>query len=526
VAAVSVLLAVAAGCGSDDTTEDTSGVAGSDVAEAAWTRQVLEPAPGADTPVLVGAAGDDVVVVTVTEDGTVVGAGASGDGAFRSGSPAATGLRFLRLGGVARFGDAWWAVGSGGADEDETGDLQPTFALRVVRSTDGRTWESVDATGLDGPADVTGVAAVDGGLVAVGSRRTAEDPSQGGFRPVAWRSPDGERWTEVALPDAAAGGEGSVQGVAASGGAVVAVGQVGDAARGWRSGDGGASWDVVVPSGDVAPRSLASVAATGDAVVISGLGDPGPDAPGGAQLLHRSADGGRTWRAVAEPPPSGGDMYGSPVSAGGGRFLTVRRSFVDGFADPELCYADIDRCRQGASASLYVSDEAGEGWRRVDTSGVATDPTTGAPGELAAVAVTDGGRVVGVRRVAGGTEAWTWPAGVELPVTGEPTDPATDVELLAEGEAPEPGRRYAQPLYVHCGMGWLYLGGQPWQRLDDGPDVETGAGDELPAGWPVAQQTIFGFAELVAADRVEYSLADGEVIATYGPPAEPPPGCD
>jgi MmyB-like transcription regulator ligand binding domain len=61
---------------------------------------------------------------------------------------------------------------------------------------------------------------------------------------------------------------------------------------------------------------------------------------------------------------------------------------------------------------------------------------------------------------------------------------------------------------------------------DDGPDVATGAGAKIPDDWPVAQQTIFGFATLVSSDVIEYTIEGGEVIATYGPAAQPPPGCD
>ena len=48
----------------------------------------------------------------------------------------------------------------------------------------------------------------------------------------------------------------------------------------------------------------------------------------------------------------------------------------------------------------------------------------------------------------------------------------------------------------------------------------------MPDDWPVAQQTIFGFATLVGDEVVEYSIGDGEVIATYAPATEDPPGCE
>jgi hypothetical protein len=86
------------------------------------------------------------------------------------------------------------------------------------------------------------------------------------------------------------------------------------------------------------------------------------------------------------------------------------------------------------------------------------------------------------------------------------------VRFLDEGEEPEVGVEYAAPLYTHCGMDWLYLGEEPWERTDDGP--EHGGGG-----------TVYGFATLTEDGTVEYSLDDGEVIATYGPPTREPEPC-
>ena len=103
-----------------------------------------------------------------------------------------------------------------------------------------------------------------------------------------------------------------------------------------------------------------------------------------------------------------------------------------------------------------------------------------------------------------------------------------DLVTVPEGEDPEPGVRYHAPLYVHCGMDWLYLGDTPWQRTDDGPDVETGAGDDVPNGWPIAGQTIYGYATLTRGRVVEYTVGEddsAEVIATYEKTGTQPPGC-
>ena len=57
--------------------------------------------------------------------------------------------------------------------------------------------------------------------------------------------------------------------------------------------------------------------------------------------------------------------------------------------------------------------------------------------------------------------------------------------------------------------------------------METGAGDDGPEGWPIAGETIYGFATLDDGGVVEYTTrGDGEVIATYEQTGEQPPGCD
>ena len=120
----------------------------------------------------------------------------------------------------------------------------------------------------------------------------------------------------------------------------------------------------------------------------------------------------------------------------------------------------------------------------------------------------------------------TWPGGTELPTVSEPVVPTVELTPVPEDGVLEPGVRYHAPLYVHCGMDWLYLGDRSWRRSDDGPDLHTGAGDEAAEGWPEAQQTLFGFATLTDDGTVEYTIGDGEVIATYELVEEQPPGCD
>lgn len=150
--------------------------------------------------------------------------------------------------------------------------------------------------------------------------------------------------------------------------------------------------------------------------------------------------------------------------------------------------------------------------------------------ELVGVSGTGSGEVLLAHVVKGGIAVSRWPAGTPLPEGEAPAAlERVDLVTVAKGEDPEPGVRYHAPLHVHCGMDWLYLGDTPWQRTDDGPDVETGAGDDPSDDWPVAGETIFGFATLRDGGVVEYSIGesnDAQVIATYERTGAQPPGCD
>jgi hypothetical protein len=421
-----------------------------------------------------------------------------------------TGVAYLYLGRPVRFAGGWLVVGSGAADD---GPDEPV----VLRSTDGATWSVVSTTGLDG---------VRGGLLltAVGDRVLAFSVSGGAARgPAVWSSDDGARWSPSTAPAGPSGERAEVLAADVVDDRVVAVGRADDTGAMWVSTDQGGSWEVVGHGAQEAVSSWESVAASGDVVVAAGLAPADrEDGDLGQEVFVRSVDGGRTWTAVAAAPPSSiGERSRPEVVAGGGRFLTRRSEFVEAWRRPEICYADIARCRQDSQVQLWASD-GGDRWSLVDTSDVDAGPYA----DVAAAAVTGGGRVVVVQDTGANPTIWTWPAETALPsaAPSEPS-PTSDVVLLGEDERPQPGRRYGVPLYVHCGMDWLYIAGEPWRRTDDGINVETGAGDQAPAGWPIAQQAIFGFVTLVDDDLIEYSIGDGQVIATYAPATEEPPGC-
>jgi hypothetical protein len=481
-----------------------------------WQRQLLPGDPGPDYETQVAVDGNEVVVVAATDAGELLAYRAGADGRFTVAETLAADVGYPGIGAVGRVGERWIALGGSGS-VDSGG---PRFTVQGFASSDGLTWRELAVTGFDGPAETTAMIAVDGRAIAVGTLRTAADPGSGGFLPVAWHSEDAQRWTQVPLPTAGAA-EGSVADVVRVGDLVLATGRLGDRGALWSSTDGGRSWSIGGATGVPASTTVGSVVTAGDVAVMSAQvpvpsGDE-EELDYGASLILRSTDDGQTWREATSPPPTSSMGYPLPLFAAAGRFFALGYSYNDPWRSPEVCYADIALCRQGRTTAAFVSDD-GDQWDRLDVTGIGGEPSV--------ITATADGRVIALRRAEGGLEAWTWPAGEPLPLAG-PTEPLpeADVDLLEEGEQPEVGRRYAVPLYVHCGMGWLYLGGEPWQRTDDGPDVETGAGDAAPEGWPIAGQTIFGFATLTSDDVIEYAIDDGEVIATYERSSEAPPGC-
>jgi hypothetical protein len=203
--------------------------------------------------------------------------------------------------------------------------------------------------------------------------------------------------------------------------------------------------------------------------------------------------------------------------------------YLDPFRDPLVCYADIDRCgpRGPGSSTVVVSRDAST-WDHLDLG--ALDDL----GRVERVWWTGSGDMAVVGQgMDGGWSVWRWEADQGSPPTTVPEQSTVEYEgppLLRYGDTPELGTTYAFPLYIHCGMDRVgELGGRQWALVDGSAEVnpETGAGDPLPPSWPVVAQSILGYVTMVAADRIEYSLADGEVIAVYAPLPEGAPvlGC-
>lgn len=519
VAAAALLpIILVCGCGTEVADPDRSPATGG-----GWQSQTLRAEPGADSPVGIATAGDDALVVVVSEDGVLQPYLSTDGGEFVVGEPIDT-----ASGGYPGFADpvrldgTWWVLGSGGAAHREGEEL--LFEPEALLSADGLHWEPAAIAGIDAPVEVHALSAVDGALVAVGVHRNAADPSGLGGTAGAWRSDDGTNWTELDLPGVV--GEPSYEQESWAGSLVVtgdrllAGGQLAGHGAVWSSDDAGASWRRVTDPRLDELYTVSGLAAQGSTVVVSGT----PRGDDGGSRLLRSVDAGRTWSSPSNPPPPEGEGW-TPAWSGGGRFFTLAEPGFTMFDDPALCYADLDQCRETGSAPLIYTSEDGAAWSPVDTSGAAD-----ALEQLVGVSGTESGRVLLATVVREGVAVHTWPADVDLPAGTEPDQPRT-VELLTvpqDGE-PDVGVRYHAPLYVHCGMDRLYLGSSVWRRTDSGPDVETGAGDPLPYGWPIAGETIYGYATLTEDGILEYAIGDdpaaADVIASYRR-AEEGAGCD
>lgn len=492
---------LAVGCGDQRADGEQSG-SGSQ-----WRSQTLGISPGPDQASLLITDGDDVLVLAVSGSGEVSSSYSAGGSDFERGSSIRTGLTQLELGGGVRLpGGDWLVLGSGGQRQVD-GDEQPTYDVLGLRSPDGRTWEQVAVTGFDHPVEIGDMVVHDDRIVVAGTSRLARDPGRGGFRAGAWVSADGVEFEEVVLPGVPEPrgfrGESVASEVAVVFGRLLLAGTVGSRIAVWDSADG-SGWSPVESAPDAYGVQGLEVL---DGVALMGITE-------GRHAAYRSADQGQSWQAVVALPVSQDEIGGAPVWVAGRRLWTLTGVDDDSWSDPEVCYADLDRCGRSPGPSLVVSSD-GESWTRMDLAR-----------DVEAIAGTDDGRVLVMEVTGEGIAVATLPNGAELPLADEPVVPER-VELVQPPEdgPAEVGVRYHAPLYTHCGMDWLFLGDQPWRRTDNGPDVETGAGDEAEKGWPQIGETIYGYATLTEPDELDYTTEDGVLIATYARGGRPP-GCD
>jgi hypothetical protein len=504
---VAALLVLASACGGDGSDVEAVGpsAATAEEQDGEWITHTL----GRSVPdrEIVGAAmGDGVAVLTVEEPGAVRGYRLEADGTLEEASVdiGASASRMVT------------AITDGPKGLVATGnDLQPDFTNFVLTSPDGTSWTNPTTTGLEKPMDVHDLMATDERYVAVGSLRTAEDPSRGGFVPAIVLSDDGTTWSPALTPSSE---EGWISSVVSLGTTMYAAGDVGGASVVWSSADGGQTW------------AASTSAPPADHILASGEVLLAVDSAGeGGRTIHRSDDDGATWQAQ---DASFLDGFGLSSFFGESGFAIrtaaeVHRALV---SSPELCYADIEQCDPQMSVddqALLVSAD-GVGWNEL-----ALDALTGLLRPSVVLHNTSGDTVVLGKTADGAWAAWMWDSSQGRAPTATRSNDVPQYDgppIVRSGATLEQGKRYAYPLYIHCGMDQLgEFNGAGWElvELPTGDRPETGGGVSPPDHWPVVQQSIIGFLALVTEDRIEYSLDDGEVIGVYAPrPANSPPvGC-
>lgn len=481
-----------------------------------WQTERLDFTAGPDQAALLATSGDDAVVVVVTEDGTLRSELSEAGAAFRPGEPLATDQGYLQLADVVRLPDGdWYAMGSGGLVERD-GDEELLFEPVAFRSDDGLTWAPVLVAGIVGPVDINDLEVVQGVLVVAGATRNADHPGMGGFQAKVWTSADTVSFTETALPGVPEPrgyrNESYAGHLALTTDRLLLAGRIGDSAALWsadaRTSDRTTTWRQVEDTPLAGVYDVSGLAAVGD-VALAGLGG------GGSSTALRSADQGESWSPVEALSAGSEELGWAPTWSDGERFWTLTGIDDQSWSSPEVCYADLEQCGDNPAPRLVVSADA-DSWTAV----------TLPEGEVETIAGTGDGRALVLALDQDGLAVHTLAAGSSPPPAPEPTEPKT-VELVTvpKGERPEVGVRYHAPMYLHCGMDWLWFADTSWRRTDDGPEVETGAGDEGRPGWPVAGGMLYGYAELTDADHLNYLIGDDEVIATYrlDPDA---PGCD
>jgi hypothetical protein len=450
--------------------------------------------------------GSKTVLVTGFESGVARAWLSEDGGRFAPAQIEGTDDRFLSVYDVVAFDGGFLAIGNG----------YPSFRPRLWRSTGGAVWELVDTGGLGDPADIHRLVTTSDGLIAIGARRTGAEPAEGPFAPSVWMSSDGESWTDRTSPVI---GDGSIVDVVAIDGGLVAITQLNGTIKAWRSTDAAATWSERPIEGSVRGLWLTSLATDGR--VLLGVGAVAENMVEGDPAVLRSDDGGRSFTASPLAGPVQGALGegGAATTFADGAWWAATNRYIDSFRDPDACYRDVESCEHGAKAVLLQSTD-GVTWSELDTSSM-----TGRYGDFSTVVDTPTGPLVIGREEQLTTWRWLSPQPPPaLPPFEEPTPLQTP--LARWGDTIEPGVTYRYPLYIHCGMEVLgEFNGKYWYRARGKPAPETGAGEEPPPHWPVAQQSIFGYITLADDDTIEYTIDDDEVIATYRPSNKEPPGC-
>ena len=378
------------------------------------------------------------------------------------------------------------------------------FLPTIRLSTDGgATWTEGSISSR--PFDVSGVTAVAGSLLVPGAFRPVDEPGMGPFTPGMFRSDDGVTWTEVPLDPAVFDMTDSYLGpVIDLGDRLIMSGtrDEGDYRMPamFESSDRGSTWQVSTDSGP-APSAVA-MAGTTLVGVNSFLSPSDPAVP-------VSTNAGRAWEPVEV------SRFAPPFQSASTFVLSGGPSALITFAvepSTEYCYEHLDECQSGFVPTLLL----------VAADGTAVSVDLGAPfaytssGRVTAdgslhVVTTDGERLV-IR---------SWDAANGPVPTVPDVEPFTPSgPPLAEWDARlEVGATYRFPLGTHCGIDVLGdFNGEHWWIVGS-PEP---AYDQYQSDM---SQRLLGEITVVDADTIEYRV-DGELIATYAPSAEEPPGCE
>lgn len=465
-----------------------------------WQAQVLDAESGVDYAPLLVTDGNDAMVITVGDDGELLSHLSSDGAELRRGEPLDLDFSYVEIGGAVRLPDGDWLALVSGERRTADDDRRASYDVLALRSSDGLSWETATPTGFEHPVDISDLVVVDGQVVAAGSYRLARDPGMGGFEAHVWSSADGLSFDEVDLPGVRTPRgyrrESSAADLALAGDRVVLAGRTDDEGAIWSSDDAGTTWRRVDDPALDEVWSFSGLVTAGDLLVAGTSSGPVGS--------FYSDDGGDTWRPSKGQPVDPEAESWTPIWSDRDRVWSLTGIDDMTWDAPEVCYADLAQCGEGPPPRPIVSTDA-QTWSPVDLDG-----------EVETIVGTDDGRVLALDVTTDGVRVRTLPAGAELPIADAPVEPER-VELTEppEDAPPEVGVRYHLPLYLHCGISTIAGGGQTWQRTDDGPDVETGAGDTGEEGWPIVGQMLYGYATLTSPDELEYSLEDGTVIATY-----------
>lgn len=475
-----------------------------------WERVELGEAPIDSQPAVV-ALEETTVVLSRGSDATLE-SWVSSDGATyeqsATGSPVGTSVMLS-------------AAASGARGLLAVGVDYETFLPVVWGSDDGRAWERLETGGLDRAADITVLVGTSGGFVAGGAFRVGRDPGSGPFAPALWRSLDGDSWEPIEL---AAAREGYVSGIVTAGDRFVVAGASGRNAVVWSSDDAGATWSRSRPGPlrKSGPASFTSIASSPDGSTIVAVGGAADETRGDVPFVLVSRDRGESWqRAELDGALWEGMLGGGIVTATEQDFFFIGGRFFTTFSDPDRCYAQPETCETGTAVVLRSAD--GERWEELDLGALNTGdffrPLRVARDHTGALLLVGAGEQLELHRWSGSDGPPSLPPPAPLP--------PPEIPLATYETELELGVTYRYPLYIHCGMRVLGSFNEQFWYLDetDGPNPETGSTAPVPEEWPTAGQSILGHITLTSEKTIDYSLPNGEIIATYTPSDEQPPGC-